>query len=149
MILGMRKNSQYKAFIDFTNAFNMAPELAIEMPSTLEEWNTIYNLHKQKSTNKIMAGCVVCIDGFFQHCNRPTKNKAATVILCYSGYYESYGLNCQACVQADLQFMYFGVVILSSTKDNISYTQADELKDVLSSLPSEYFRFGRCCLYIG
>jgi len=41
MIFGMCKDASYKAFIDFINAVIMAPELAIEMPSTPEEWNTI------------------------------------------------------------------------------------------------------------
>ena len=65
--------------------------------------------------NKIMAGCVGCIDGY----------EVANVISYYSGHYESYRLNCQACVPSGLQFMYFGVVSPGSTNDNISYSQAD------------------------
>ena len=38
--------------------------------------------------------------------------------------------------------MYFGVVSPGSTSDNISYTQADELKAVLSSLPCGLFGLG-------
>jgi hypothetical protein len=71
----MCKDASYKAFIDFINAVNIAPELAIEMPSTPEEWSTIYEQYKRKSTDEIMAGCVECIDGFFQRCNRPAKKK--------------------------------------------------------------------------
>ena len=142
MIFGMCKDASYKAFIDFVNAVNTAPELAIEMPSTPEEWNTIYNNYKKKSTNEIMAGCVACIDGFFQSCNRPTRKEVANVISYFSGHYESYGLNCQACVKPDLQFMYFGVVSPGSTNDNISYTQADKLKAALSSLPHGLFALG-------
>ena len=112
------------------------------MPSTPEEWSTIYEQYKRKSTDEIMAGCVVCIDGFFQRCNRPTKKEVANVISYYSGHYESYGLNCQACVKPDLQFMYFGVVSPGSTNDNISYTQADELKAALTSLPPGLFGLG-------
>jgi hypothetical protein len=42
MIFGMCKDV-YKTFIDLINAVIMAAELAIEMPSTPEEWNTICN----------------------------------------------------------------------------------------------------------
>ena len=92
--------------------------------------------------NEIVAGCVGFIDGFFQHCNRPTKKEVANVLSYYSGHYKSYRLNCQACVRSDLQFMYFGVVSPGSTNDNILYTQADELKDTLSSLPPGLFGLG-------
>jgi hypothetical protein len=47
----------------------------MQMPSTPEEWSTIYEQYKQKSTDDIMAGCIACIDGFFQRCNRPAKKK--------------------------------------------------------------------------
>ena len=142
MIFGMCKDASYKAFIDFINAVNTASALTIEMPSTLEEWNTIYNQYKRQSANEIMVGCVGCIDGFFQRCNRPTKKEVAKVISYYSGQYELYRLNCQACVQSDLQFMYFGVISPGSANDNILYTQADELKDALSSLPPGLFGLG-------
>jgi hypothetical protein len=45
-------------------------------------------------------------------------------------------------VKPDLQFMYFGVISPGSTNDNISYTQADELKVALSSLPPGLFGLG-------
>jgi hypothetical protein len=38
--------------------------------------------------------------------------------------------------------MYFGVVSPGSMNDSISYTQADELKDALSSLPPGLFGLG-------
>ena len=36
-IFGSCKDAAYKAFIDFVNAVNMAPELAIDIPLTQEE----------------------------------------------------------------------------------------------------------------
>lgn len=44
-------------------------------------------------------------------------------------------MNCQACVQSDLQFTYFGVISPGSTNDNISYPSAKGLKEVFSALP--------------
>ena len=89
--------------------------------------------------NEIMAGCVGCLDGFFQCTNRPTNKEAANVFSYCSGHYESYGLNCQAYVSADLQFMYFGVVSPGSTNDNISYMFAEELKKAFSNLSPGLF----------
>jgi hypothetical protein len=120
---------------DFVEAVNLAPELDIAMPASPEEWDEIYNQFKRKSTNEIMSGCVGAIDGFFQPTTKPTSKEVANVLAYYSGHYESYGLNCQACVKADLQFMYFGVISPGSTNDNISYPMAKELKAAFDSLP--------------
>ncbi|KAL7474611.1 hypothetical protein ACHAW6_000578, partial [Cyclotella cf. meneghiniana] len=52
-------------------------------------------------------------------------------------------MNCQACVKADLQFMYFGVISLGSINDNISYPNAIPLKNAFDSLPLVEMAFGR------
>ena len=134
-IIGSSRSAAYKAVDDFVEAVNLSPELAIAMPATPEEWDEIYNQFKSKSTNEIMSGCVGAIDGFFQPTTKPTSKEVANVLAYYSGHYESYGLNCQACVKADLQFMYFGVISPGSTNDNISYPMAKELKAAFDSLP--------------
>jgi hypothetical protein len=134
-IVGSSKTAAYDAFNDFVDAVNYAPELAIDLPQTPDEWETIYRQYKMKSTNEIMAGCVGALDGFFQRTNKPTNKEVNNVLAYYSGHYESYGMNCQACVKPDLQFMYFGVVTPGSTNDNISYPIAKALKDAFDSLP--------------
>jgi hypothetical protein len=82
-----------------------------------------------------MSGCVAALDCFFQRTRRPTVKEAPNVVAYYSGHYESDGLNCQACVSPDLQFMYFGVISPGSTNDNISYPLAKALKTAFDSLP--------------
>jgi hypothetical protein len=134
-IIGSSRAAAYDAFDTFVEAVNLSPELAINMPKTSNEWETIYRQYKLKSTNEIMAGCVGAIDGFFQRTNKPINKEVSNVLAYYSGHYESYGLNCQACVKPDLQFMYFGVVTPGSTNDNISYPIAKALKDAFNSLP--------------
>ena len=96
------RTAAYDALNDFIDAVNMTPELAIKMPETPEQWDTIYKGYKRKSTNEIMAGCVGCLDEFFQRTNEPTKQEARNVLSSYSGHYESYGLNCQARVLSGL-----------------------------------------------
>ena len=138
-IIGTSPDATYKAFNFFLNSVSSLPDLEIKMPKSPEDWDSIYKSFKRKSTPEIMAGCVGCLDGFFQRSMRPSKTEVANDISYYSGHYESYGLNCQACVQCDLQFMYFGVVSPGSTNDNISYSQAFELRQILESLPSGLF----------
>ena len=44
-------------------------------------------------------------------------------------------MNCQACVNSNLEFLYFGVASPGSSNDNISYPMAPVLKEVLESPP--------------
>ena len=74
-------------------------------------------------------------DGFFQRSNKPSKNEVSNILSYYSGHYASYGVNCQACVQSNLQFTYFGVVSPGATNDNILYAKAHGLKSVFDKLP--------------
>ena len=75
------------------------------------------------------------MDGFFQRSNRPTVREAANTLSYYSGHYESYGVNCQACVKSDLQFLYFGAISRGSTNDNVSYNLAEGLRELFENLP--------------
>ena len=63
----------FKAFNNFLDAVNKTPELAIDMPSTPEQWDEIFQQFKQRSINQIMAGCFGCVGGFFQGTNKPSK----------------------------------------------------------------------------
>ena len=86
---------------------------------------------KKKSTNEIIAGCVTALDGFFQRCNKHTKKETRNTFAYYSGHYECYGVNCQACVRVDLRL-----------NDNIAFPQALGLKDLFDSLPLGLYGVG-------
>ena len=134
-IIGCSLRAAYRAIDDFIGAVNAAPELDIKLLQSVEEWVKLNQDWKKKSSNEIIAGCVGALDGFFQCMNKPTKKEASNQKSYYSGHYESFGLNCQAMVSSDLQFLYFGVVSPGSTNDNISYPSCVELKDAIDSLP--------------
>ncbi len=118
--VGTSPRAAYDAVDDFIDAVNTTPELDLHLPQSQEEWMGVNAGWRKKSTNKIIAGCVGALDGFFQRTNKPSKKDAPNTLCYYSGHYESYGLNCQAFVQSDLQFLFFGVADApGSTNDNI------------------------------
>ena len=134
-IMGTSTSAAYDALDDFIDAVICAPELDIHLPQTEADWRQVNQGFTRKSSNQIIAGCCGALDGFFQRTNKPPKARVGNVVSYYSGHYESYGVNCQACVQSDLQFMYFGVVSPGSTNDNISYPMASALKEAFETLP--------------
>ena len=133
--MGCSSRAAYLAVDDFIDAANAAPKLDINLPLSIEEWLSINEEWKKKSTNEIIAGCVGALDCFFKCTKKPTKTEVPKQISYYSRHQESFGLNCQALVSSDLQFLYFGVASPGSTNDNTSYPSCVELNDVIDSLP--------------
>lgn len=134
-IIGTSLTTAYDAVDDSIDAVNETDELAIRFPSTDDEWRIVNDGFRRKSSNNIITGCVGALDGYFQFTNRPARTEVTNVLAYHSGHYEHYGVNCQACVKNDLQFLYFGVVAPGSTNDNIAYPRAKGLKQVFDNLP--------------
>jgi len=86
---------------DQCHIINAAPEFEKCIPKTDNEWDEINHGFKAKSTNEIIAGHVGALDGFFQCTNKPSQKEVFNVLAYYSGHYESYGVNCQACVNTN------------------------------------------------
>ena len=141
-IVGTSRTAAYDAVDDFIDAVNGCDSLAINFPSSAAGWQRVREGFSRKSSNRIIDGAVMCIDGFFQRTNKPASTQVANVLAYYSGHYESYGVNCQAAVQSDLQFLYFGVQSPGSTNDNISYALAEGLNKVVDSLPLGLYALG-------
>ena len=115
----------------FQKAVLVCPNLRILMPSSKEEWETVRRGFLKKSSMGLLPGTVGAIDGFFQ------QTKAPSVANCrsyYSGHYESFGINCQAACDADLKFLFFGVVAAGSTNDSVAYSMAGNLKGTIDNL---------------
>ena len=83
-----------------------------------------------------MTGAVLALDGFFQRTNMPTHAKVSNQVAYYSGHYESYGVNCQAAAQADLQFRYFDVHGPGNTNNMIAFPRARDLLNTIHSFPA-------------
>ena len=82
---------------------------------------------------KCRDGLFHAIDGFFQATKRPKKSDVRGNVLAYfSGHYKKI---CQAACDADLWFLYFGVVGSGKTNDNVAYEFAKEVKEAVGNLP--------------
>lgn len=141
-IFGLSRSEAYRCVNHFIDAILLSPVLDIKLPTTEEEWNNIKNGFTRKSSLSAMEGCVGAVDGFFQKTTAPRVKEVGNVISYFSGHYQSYGLNCQAACDANLKFMYFGVVATGSTNDNIAINMADDLIKCINELPLGMFFVG-------
>jgi hypothetical protein len=141
-IFGLSRSEAYRCVNHFIDAILLSPVLDIKLPRTDEEWNNIKHGFMLKSSLPAMEGCVGAVDGFFQKTTAPIVKEVGNVISYFSGHYQSYGLNCQAACDANLKFMYFGVVATGSTNDNIAIHMADDLIKCINELPLGMFFVG-------
>jgi hypothetical protein len=79
-IIGSSRTAAYVCFDDFIDAVLEAPELEIKMPQNDLEWRAVNEGFAQRSTHRVMSGCVGAFDGFFQRSNKPTIKKEVTNI---------------------------------------------------------------------
>ena len=127
----------------FMNAVISEPSLAISIPSTAADWEKVRKGFAEKSHDSLVHGMVGALDGFFQGTYQPTRKEANGNVLAYfSGHYKSYGLNCQACCDSDLRFLYFGVVAPGKTNDCVAFDRAVDMKKFIESLPVGLFVVG-------
>ena len=124
----------------FLKAVLTTDELKINLPQSNSEILKLKEGFHKISKDGVMYGCCAAIDGFFVKTNRPVYWEDCNIRAYYSGHYEHYGLNCQAACDANLKFIYFGVVSPGSTNDNVSYTRTGELKELIENLDEgDYF----------
>ena len=60
----------------------------------------------------------------------------------HSGHYMCYGINCQAVCDANLRFIYFGIISPGKTNDACLFNCATGLQEWLDSLPDKYYLVG-------
>ena len=126
----------------FIEAVLACPQLSINFPSSGQELSSIANGFAQKASEPIFKGCVGAIDGFFAPTKQPTKAESfGNQKSYYSGHYRLYGLNVQAVVDANLKFLYFGVVGPGSMNDCRSFMKSG-LAAIVEKLPDGYYLVG-------
>ena len=84
----------YRCREKFVNAILSCEELLIKLPDSPEGWERIRQGFAERSSYRVINGCVGAIDVFFQRTKRPSKKCVyGNVIAYFSGHYEHYGVN--------------------------------------------------------
>lgn len=103
-------------------------------PHHCDEWRAVDEGFRKRCHQDIMGGSVTAIDGFLQRCNKRTNKEVKNILSYYSGYYESYGILCQAVVKRNLQLIYFGGISPGYTNDIVPYVMSKMLKVTVDKL---------------
>ena len=91
--------------------------LQIHFPQTCEECALAASEFENKSTGGIINNCVGAIDGYLLSIKTPSKEEAGNVRSYFSGHYQKYGINIQACCDVLCCFSFMGIGGTGVSKD--------------------------------
>ena len=138
---GISVTSFYAVLRRTMNAINST--LEIEFPSTKEHCVRIAEGFENVSHRGVFKNCVGAVDGYLLSIMTPRKAEAKNVRSYFSGHYQRYGLNIQACCDADCRFTFLGIGGPGVTKDRQGVKESGLYKKV-QALPKGYICVADC-----
>jgi hypothetical protein len=79
------------------------------LPRTANKLEDVKKGFESKSTENVMSGCVVALDGILLLIRMPSRREASNVRQFFSGHYQWMGLNVQAVLVSKLRFMFAAI----------------------------------------
>lgn len=137
----MSKTTFYKVLWNTINAINKA--ITIDFPSTVEDCALLAASFERISFAGVISNCVGVLDGYLLPIITPWKSQAKNVRSYFSGHYQRYGINIQACCDAHCRFTFVGIGGPGVTKDR-SAVKESGLSDLIEALPSGYVCIADC-----
>ncbi|KAI2492824.1 DDE superfamily endonuclease [Fragilaria crotonensis] len=120
-VYGCSVPSVYRFRDMFLDAVLNCKELDIVFPDTDEDLKSTALKFANKSSERVMIGCVGAIDGLFVKICRPSmKDCGYNPQAYFSGHYMAHGLNVQAVCDSDRRFTFFGVVAPGKSSDQLA-----------------------------
>ena len=140
-IFGISKNSTERVVNMFLDAIDECPDelVKIELPKA-EEYENVRSAWMELVTEKIFDGVLLCIDGWLCCTNKPFDVNNTNDY--FSGHYQRFSINVQACCDAHLRFRYAATISPGKTNDLRSFLRCVNLRHWMASLPDRYFMIG-------
>jgi|UPI00043EFA5F hypothetical protein len=141
LISGFSKPTFYRIIHTVMDAINTAVELQLIFPLSagqLEEAAAGFLVRSEKG---IISGCIGAVDGWLCPIRVPKVDECGKVIAFFSGHYQRYGLNVQACADAHSRITAFSVRSPGGMNDALAF-KAWDLSKVLVELEGPYFAVG-------
>ena len=117
------------------NAINKAIE--IKFPSLPEDCANLASGFESVSHDGVIKNCVGAVDGYLLAIHTPRKKHAKNVRSYFSGHYQRYGINIQACCDSHCRFTFLGIGGPGVTKDRQAVKESG-LFALIDNLPPGY-----------
>lgn len=124
-----------------------AEELLIKFPKNGQEAMKMADDFQSLSSSGVVNGCIGCVDGWLCPIKVPHKNEVGKVTSFFSGHYQTYGVNVQACVDSESRFTAFSASCPGGMGDALAFTRW-KLSELVTRVCNETLRDYRRTLYI-
>jgi DDE superfamily endonuclease len=141
MYAGISKSSFYRVCWHMIFAIYDCPELQLHFPQTPEECRDAASGFTSISQGEAIVNCVRAIDGYLLHIEAPPKSMVGNVHSYFSGHYQRYGVNIQACCDHLSWFTYISVAGPGVMNDNQAINEVD-IAELISNLPFSFCVIG-------
>jgi DDE superfamily endonuclease len=122
---------------------NNCPQLSVNFPSTIEQVYEAAEVFQSISSNDAIINSVAVVDGYHLKIKIPAKLAIANTRSCFSGHYQSYGLNVQAACDHQCRFVCIGVAGTTNMGDRDAVNEI-ALGRLIESLPGKFCVIGDC-----
>ena len=134
---GLSRASFYRVVTRCIDAINDCRALDFSFPRTEVELRNAAAKFEQLSSDEVMKGCVGALDGWLCRIRVPPKG-TPNVISYFSGHYQCYGLNVQACCDADCRFTCISIMCPGSAGDSRALFSS-VLNELIENLPDGFY----------
>eukprot|EP00644_Phytophthora_capsici_P019370 jgi/Phyca11/133397/e_gw1.442.3.1 len=137
IITGTSRAGFYRVVHAVIKAINSTRSLAIKFPVTDDEMEMSAAGFRSISICAI-PGCIGAIDGWLCPIRVPRANECGRVIAFFSGHYQRYGLNVQACADYKCRFTAMACRAPGGRNDSVAFLQWS-LSQALKAIQGPYF----------
>lgn len=141
VITGVSKSSFYRIIYRVMRAIHEADELKLRFPATSEKKKQMSEGFATRSTGGILQGCIGAMDGWLCSVRVPRKRECGRVDSFFSGHYQEYGLNVQACVDYNSRFTAVAVSCPGGMNDSMAF-QRWEMSELLRMITDLFYVVG-------
>jgi hypothetical protein len=115
-IAGVSQSSFYRVVWKTITAIVQCSALKIQFPKTKEEVTSAIEGFAGISTGGVIKNCAGVVDGYLLRILVPSKSEVKNVRSFFSGHYQCYGVNIQACADHHSRFVHFAFAAPEETE---------------------------------
>ncbi|KAE9108655.1 hypothetical protein PF007_g12574 [Phytophthora fragariae] len=138
---GVSVSAFYDCIHEVVEAIIAHPDLQLQFPTTLAAQRHAASEFKKLSTSKVMKGCVGAVDGWLCPIKAPKKNEVTRVRSFFSGHYQRYGVDVQACCDHLSRFTAVTCSSPGGTGDSVAFLKW-RLSAVVDTFPNGLYLVG-------
>ncbi|OWZ11292.1 hypothetical protein PHMEG_00015709, partial [Phytophthora megakarya] len=141
MLAGGSKSAFYISISQVMDAIQAHDELQLQIPTTEYEQRESAKAFARLVNIPVLIGCVGAVDGWLCCMQVPSRREVNCVSFFFSGHYQRYGVNVQACVDHRSRFTAVTSASPGGMGDALAFTQWG-LSSVVESFPVGLYLVG-------